>query len=122
MRSSHNFFLNNRSDLRQKEFTVLLGAADLVMIINSFVAYFLNCQMGLVLGILFLVLLPVLIIDKRGDNRGLKAVIIWWVIVVLYSIALGIYVSRLLLLIGGVEVLLLTTGLIIYKVIREKRL
>jgi hypothetical protein len=122
MRSSHNFFLNNRSDLRQKEFTVLLGAADLVMIINSFVAYFLNCQMGLVLVILFLVLLPVLIIDKRGDNRGLKAVIIWWVIVILYSIALGIYVSRLLLLIGGVEVLLLTTGLIIYKVIREKRL
>lgn len=122
MRSSHNFFLNNRSDLRQKEFTVLSGAADLVMIINSFVAYFLNCQMGLVLGILFLVLLPVLIIDKRGDNRGLKAVIIWWVIVILYSIALGIYVSRLLLLIGGVEVLLLTTGLIIYKVIREKRL
>ena len=51
MRSSHNFFLNNRSDLRQKEFTVLLGAADLVMIINSFVAYFLNCQMGLVLGL-----------------------------------------------------------------------
>ncbi|GEM_PF-4940266 len=122
MRSSHNFFLNNRSDLRQKEFTVLLGAADLAMIINSFVAYFLNCQMGLVLGILFLVLLPVLIIDKRGDNRGLKAVIIWWVIVILYSIALGIYVSRLLLLIGGVEILLLTTGLIIYKVIREKRL
>ena len=122
MRSSHNFFLNNRSDLRQKEFTVLLGAADLAMIINSFVAYFLNCQMGLVLGILFLVLLPVLIIDKRGDNRGLKAVIIWWVIVILYSIALGIYVSRLLLLIGGVEILLLKTGLIIYKVIREKRL
>lgn len=101
---------------------MLLGAADLAMIINSFVAYFLNCQMGLVLGILFLVLLPVLIIDKRGDNRGLKAVIIWWVIVILYSIALGIYVSRLLLLIGGVEILLLTTGLIIYKVIREKRL
>lgn len=115
MRSSYNFFINNTKTLRQKEFTMLLGAADLAVSINSFVAYFLNCQMGLVLGILFLILLPVLIIDKRAENRGLKAVIIWWVIVVLYSIALGIYVSQLFFLIGGVEVSFLITSLIIHR-------